>query len=212
MYLSVRLTQTIQKEIDSRIVAQLERMQEHSACAGIPSTPGPRSRKSNASAAQKARINHHGDMKTPARRFVFAPVGGWGEDVVPPEYYRELRKIIAESFSGGSKERSTTQIRSVYTGQGTFAEQKSRLHVGGTAFGVRDEETGYIVKKLTGHQILQKIADKMAESQIDYIKWRYMTPNAAVTVSNKKRKEVTPPDLPLFESGELIGAIKGWVE
>lgn len=218
MYLSPRLTQSITRYVDKNVAAVLARVENMSACAGIPPKPGPRSRKSNAAEAQKARINHHGTYKIPARRFIFAPVGGYGEDIVPPDFYRELRETIKNLFERGTENKNVPYRRKELarnrTPTGVVIDVKyvdDFIHRRSMAFSSRDD-SGFVGDKLTGHQVMLQIAEKMAELQKSYIEGRFVAPNAESTIRQKKSKKVTPPDLPLVEKGKMKNAIKGWVE
>lgn len=219
MYLSPRLTQTISRYVDNSIVDVLSRMQERSACAGIPAKPGPRSRKNNMKEAQKARINHHGTEKIPARRFIYAPVGGYGEDVVPPEYYRQLRELMKNLLTRGERHTMLPSTRVERTRELTPTgvqivshRYEVLAHSRSLAFSSRNPETGLIDEKVTGYRVLEQIAKKMAELQKEYIMGRHVEENAEATVRSKRSKKISPPDLPLYETGKMLRAIDGWVE
>lgn len=215
MVINPRLTLRLERYIDEEIANSLQRLTGRAACAGIPDKPGPRSRKSNRSIAEKARINHHGTHRIPARRFITAPSGGLtpveiGDyQIVPPEFWRELRSLIKELMERGVPRSTYVTSSRDDTGKATILTRHEQR---GSAFGSRGDGSIYLNERLTGFQVLQKIADKMAEIQREAITGRYLEPNAKRTVRSKRSKKVTPPDLPLYETGKLLNAIKGWVE
>lgn len=197
MKVSYRLTQRIERHLNARIQAALDRLEGMGACAGISKNPA---------AARKARINHHGGPNLPARRFVYAPVGG---DGIPPEYYRELRKAIKEELSVGD-------VGGLYSYKTLRNVSASLERLPTIPFGTyeRDEGgklTGRVLERKTGYQIMKKIAELMAEQQRDMILSRHLEANAPATIKKKERKKIQPPDMPLVEYGRLVNSIKGWV-
>lgn len=215
MVINPRLTLRVERYVNTEISNTLQRLAGRAACAGIPAKPSTRSRKSNRSVAEKARINHHGTHRIPPRPFIFAPSGGLSPveigdmQIVPPEYWRELKSIIKEIMERGS-------TRTSYVSYQRSDKDKSMIEyvhqTRGSAFGMRESGQIFLEDKMTGYQAMLKIAEKMAEIQRDVIKGRYLEPNAKRTVKSKRSKKVMPPDLPLYETGKLLNAIQGWVE
>lgn len=215
MVINPRLTLRVERYINTEISNTLQRLAGRAACAGIPAKPSARSRRSNKSVAEKARTNHHGTHRIPARPFIFAPSGGLtpveiGDmQIVPPEYWRELKSLIKEIMERGSARTSYVQHRRGDTDKST---QEYAKQTRGSAFGMREKGQPFLEDRMTGYQALLKIAEAMAEMQRDTIMGRYLEPNAKQTIRSKRSKKVVPPDLPLYETGKLLNAIQGWVE
>lgn len=192
MKLNASLDKKFTGIFSEQVVSELESFCSHEACAGI---------RGDTDSAYKARTNHYGTEKIPARRFINAAT----HNVLDGNYGSELKKVIKEGI-----------VRKKRAGY-DFSPHEQETIKG--EFGEKYPETAKRVKSIYqersgGHaELFEKIANKMKENlreailavniEVDDSRAYH---NAPATIRKKHM------DHPLVETGKMIASIQSWEE
>lgn len=202
---NLSFTQKYTAALDSKMRAQLADFANRSACAGI---------RNNEAAAMKARVNHHGafSTKVPARRFITAATMNVGDVNMAAELKQAIKEAVGRPTKRDPKQR--------------VAWAETNVGIGGHAGAVVYEETRDVRGNVFGRgepgtqrgpqRVLFKIAQQLAQNQRTAISERAYAPgpaNGNDPAHNAPRVAKHKGfDWPLVDTGEMYGAIKGWVE